>query len=82
MLRIEAIMLAADRVDANLPPAASHYDSHLQADSRSRETGVHVRFDRSPGARKRFRRGRLTPVCSGRYVRRIALTADKVWGWV
>lgn len=39
MLRVELHMLAVERVGVNLRPAVSHYDSHLQADSRSRNGG-------------------------------------------
>jgi len=71
MLRAELHMLAADRVDVNLPPAASHYDSHLQVRQPQQERGFNVRLRHGVRARKRFR-------ALGRYVRGIGPTTAKV----
>jgi hypothetical protein len=70
MLRGELHMLAVERVGVNLRPAVSHYDSHLQADSRSR-TGVQRTFETWSRARKRF-------PALGSYVRGIRPTTAKV----
>ena len=71
MLRGELHMLAADRVGVNLRPAAGHYDSHLQADSRKRRRGINVRLRHGVRARKRF-------PALGSYVRGIRPATAKV----